>query len=80
MTANDTLRQAVEELTELEAEEALAFIAHRRERDPVIDAFENAPLDNEPLTEEDERALDEAHAAYRRGDTVPLDQIRDEFA
>jgi hypothetical protein len=80
MAAKDKLREAVEELTELEAEEALAFIAHRRERDPMIEAFENAPLDDEPLTEEDERALDEARAAYRRGETVPLDQIRDESA
>lgn len=80
MTAKDKLRQAVEELTELEAEEAHAFIAQRRERDPIIEAFENAPLDDEPLTDEDERALDEARAAYRRGETVPLDQIRDESA
>jgi hypothetical protein len=80
MTAKDQLRQAVEELTELEAEQALAFIARRREHDPVIEAFENAPLDDEPLTEDHERALEEARAAYQRGDAVPLDQIRDEFA
>ena len=80
MTAKEKLRQAVEEMTELEAEEALAFIADRRGRDPVIEAFENAALDDEPVTEEDERALEEARTAYRRGETVPLDEIRDEFA
>jgi hypothetical protein len=79
MTAKDKLRQAVDELTELEAEETLAFIARRRDLDPVIEAFENAPIDDEPFTEEDERALEEARAEYRRGETVPLDEIRHEF-
>src|SRR4051812_35043698 len=43
MTAKDKLRQAVEELTELEAEQTLAFITRRRDHDPVAEAFENAP-------------------------------------
>ena len=46
MTAKDKLRQAVDELTEAEAEEALAFIASRRNRDAVVEAFENAPVDD----------------------------------
>jgi len=79
MTAKEKLQQAVEELTELEAEQTLAFIARRRERDPVIEAFANAPLDDEPFTAEDEQALEEARAAYRRGETFTLDQIRDEL-
>jgi hypothetical protein len=69
MTAKDKLRQAVEELSELEAEQTLAFIASRREIDPVIDASENAPADDEPFTVDDERALDEGREAYRRGET-----------
>lgn len=80
MTAKEKLRQAVDELTELEAKEALAFITGRRELEPVIALFENAPLDDEPVTEQEERALEEARAAHRRGETLPLDQIRDEFA
>ena len=79
MTAKDKLRQAVDELTELEAEETLAFIASRRERDPIVEAFENAPLDDEPFTEEDERALEDGREAYRRGETFTLDELRREL-
>lgn len=79
MTAKDKLRQAVEELSELEAEDALAYIARRRERDPVLDAFDKAPLDDEPVTDEDEQALAESREAYRRGETYTIDQLRREL-
>jgi hypothetical protein len=78
MTAKDKLRQAVDELTELEAEETLAFIARRREeRDPVLDFFNNAPEVDEPLTPEERASLDEAWA--QRHDSVPLDEFMREF-
>lgn len=79
MTAKDKLRQAVEELTELEAEDTLAYIARRRERDPVLEAFDNAPLEDEPITEEEERAVEEGREAYRRGETYTREQIRQEL-
>jgi hypothetical protein len=79
MTATDKLRQAVEDLSELEAEATLAYIAQRRERDPVIEAFENAPLDDEPVTDEEERALEESREAHRRGETYTAEQIRQEL-
>lgn len=79
MTAKEKLRQAVEDLSELEAEDTLAYIARRRERDPVFEAFDNAPLDDEPVTEEEERALEESRAAYRRGETYTLDEIKREL-
>jgi hypothetical protein len=50
MTAKEKLRQAVDELTELEAENALAFIAGRREREPAP-AIEYLGLD-EPSIEQ----------------------------
>jgi hypothetical protein len=79
MTAKEKLRQAIEDLSELEAEQALAFIARRRDHDPMIEAFENAPEDDEPFTDEDATAADEAWASYMRGEAVPLDKIRHEF-
>lgn len=75
MTAKEKLHQAVEEPTESEAEQTLVFIARRRDRDPVIEAFENAPIDDEPFTEADERALEDARAEHRRGETFRLDEI-----
>lgn len=40
------------------------------EEDPVARALDNAPEDDEPITEEDLRDLEEARGAARRGDLV----------
>src|SRR3954449_8030488 len=77
MTAKDKLRQAVDELSELEAEETLAFIARRRERDPMIEAFENAPDDDEPTSAEEDRSA--AEAWDQRHDSISLDELEREL-
>ena len=79
MTAKEKLHQAVDELSELEAEEALAFIARRHDPDPVTELFEKAPEDDEPFTPEEAASADEAWAQYKRGEAVPLDEIRHEL-
>lgn len=79
MTAKEKLRQAVEDLSELEAEDTLAYIARRRERDLVLEAFDNAPLDDEPVTADEERAVEESREAYRRGENYTIDEIRREI-
>jgi hypothetical protein len=76
MTAKEKLRQTIEDLSELEAEQTLAFIARRRERDPVLEFFSNAPEDDEPLTPEEQASVEEAWA--QRGQSVPLDEFRRE--
>lgn len=40
------------------------------EEDPVARALDNAPEDDEPITKEDLRDLDEAMGAAREGDLV----------
>jgi hypothetical protein len=45
----------------------------------MLAAFLAAPIDDEPVTEEEGRAVGEARAAYRRGETFTLDEIRDEL-
>src|SRR4051794_17746273 len=56
MTAKEKLRQAIEDLSELEAEQTLAFIAPSRDdHDPIIAAFEDAPDDDESTTPEEDR-------------------------
>ncbi len=77
MTAKEKLRERVEALTEQEAAETLRLLDQRT--DPVSAAFRDAPLDDEPLTPEEEQALEESRAEYRRGEGVPLDEIRHEF-
>ena len=44
-------------------------------RDPVVRALADAPLDDEPTTPEDIRAMDEGRLAYRRGESVSLDDL-----
>ena len=66
MTAKDKLRQAVEELSELEAEQALAFITRRQEQDPVLEFFDTVPEEDEPLTPAERASVDEAWTRARR--------------
>lgn len=78
MTAKQKLREAVERLSEQEAEETLQFL-DARERDPLLAAVLRAPLDDEPSSDEEDRSAREAWAEYERGEAVPLSEIRDEL-
>jgi hypothetical protein len=72
MTAKEQLRRRIETFSEDEAAEALRLLDLRN--DPVVAAFRDAPLDDEPFTEEDEAALTEARADLAAGRTVSLDE------
>jgi hypothetical protein len=43
--------------------------------DPVARAIANAPLDDEPLTAEEERALDESREWLKRNKAIPHEQV-----
>ncbi len=47
--------------------------------DPVLQAFLDAPEDDEPVTEEDLKSIEEAEEDIRRGRTRPLDEVMKEF-
>lgn len=49
------------------------------EDDPVIVAFRDAPVDDEPWTEQDEAAAAEGRADIAAGRTVSLDEAMREF-
>jgi hypothetical protein len=78
LTAKEKLRERVEALTEQEAADTLRLLDQRTE-DPVIAAFRDAPIDDEPLTADEAVVLEESRAEYRRGEGVPLDGIHHEF-
>jgi len=78
MTAKEKLRQAIELLSEEQAEETLRFL-DQRVRDPLLEAAEHAPADDEPSSAEEDQSAAEAWAEYQRGEAIPLHQIRDEF-
>lgn len=76
MTAKEKLRERIEALSEQEAGEALRLLDMRA--DPVIAAFRDAPVDDEPWTEEDEAAAVEGRADLAAGHTISLDEaLRD---
>ena len=78
MTAKEQLRERVEQLTEDEAAETLRLLDNRA--DPLTRMLDNAPLDDEPTTPEEEAAVQEARDEIARGETITLEQLRAEFA
>ena len=66
VTIKDRLHKLIDELSEPEADDALRYIAQRRV-DPVVAAFRDAPVDDEPVTAEDEGALAEVDADRAAG-------------
>lgn len=79
MTSKDEFRAAIEDLSEAEATEALELLGPRGERDALDELLDNAPIDDEPETEEEREAVAEAREEIRRGETVSRDEIRREF-
>jgi predicted ArsR family transcriptional regulator len=66
VTTKERLHKLVDELTEQEADDALRYLAERHD-DPVIAAFRDAPVDDEPVSAADERALAEVRADRAAG-------------
>jgi hypothetical protein len=55
----------------------LAAVLHLLEvmADPVARSLANAPIDDEPITEEEARALDEAHEWLKHNQPIPHEQV-----
>ncbi len=79
MTAKEKLRRAVEELSEAEAAEALDLLV-RRGGDALDELLENAPIDDEPTTPEEDEGAREALAEISRGEVASADEIKREIA
>lgn len=79
MTARQQLRERIDELTEAEAAETLDYLARRERPDALTEFLDQAPLDDEPVTEEEERAVQEARDEIARGETVSLEQLKREL-
>jgi len=68
--ARAELHRLIDELDEDQAARLLQVVSDPLERGLVL-----APLDDEPLSEEDKAAIAEGEAAYRRGDWVSDDDL-----
>jgi hypothetical protein len=79
MTVKDRLHNAVETMTDEEASAALRTLADAS-GDPVVWMLDHAPPDDEPETEDERRAVAEAHADRERGiEPVPFESVLAEF-
>ena len=64
------LHRLIDDLDEEQASRLLQIVSDPLERSLML-----APLDDEPLTDEDKAAIAEGEAAYRRGDWVSDDDL-----
>jgi hypothetical protein len=79
MTVKERLHNAVETMSDEEAQVALRTLAESS-GDPVSWMLDHAPLDDEPETEVERRAVAEAHADRERGlEPVSLEGVIAEF-
>lgn len=82
MTVKERLHQLIEKLPEGEAtaaaERALLQLQQLGD-DPVLRALLNAPLDDEPETDEERALVAEGRAALERGDVVSDEELRREL-
>ncbi len=79
MTVKERLHTAVETMSDEEAQAALRTLAESS-GNAVAWMLDHAPLDDEPETEGERRAIAEAHADRERGiQPVPLESVIAEF-
>jgi hypothetical protein len=78
MTTKQDLHQLIDELPEWALPDAERLLGPLRSSctDPVLRAFMEAPLDDEPETPEELAAMEEAREDIRQGRLVPWETVR----
>jgi hypothetical protein len=80
MSARDSLHRLVDELPESELAAAERFLHYlRATTDPVLRTLLEAPPDDEPETEDERRAVQEAREELARGEVRTLAEVRREL-
>lgn len=80
MTTREKAHKLVDDLPETELQPVIDFIATRQD-DPVRRILDAAPEDDEPLTDSDRAALDEAYAELESGaPSMSVDEFRRRYA
>lgn len=75
--AKERLYSLIDRLPEQEIEAAQRYLEFLcQHEDPVIRAMRCAPIDDEPLTEEDHKAIQEARDDLQAGNRISNAQIR----
>jgi hypothetical protein len=80
MTVKERLHQVVDAMSDEEAEAMLRRVEALR-NDPFVRFLDEAPLDDEPVTSEEEAAVAEVEADRAAGvPTIPFDEIKRKYA
>jgi hypothetical protein len=74
-----TLHALIDTLPDDELTEASRLLAALHEPNPALRASLLAPLDDEPFTDEERKAVEAAEAAYARGEGVDGEDVRREI-
>ncbi|HEX3734374.1 MAG TPA: hypothetical protein VHU86_04395 [Solirubrobacterales bacterium] len=78
MTAKEQLLERVTKLSEEEAEETLRLL--EAQEDPMIRMLEDAPLEDEEISVEEEAAVQEARDELAAGaPTIPFDEVKRKY-
>ena len=80
MTTREILHKLVDRLPESEWEAVRRVLEERLSKhDPVLRAFLNAPEDDEPESEEERAAVEEAYEDLKAGRVFPWDEVKREL-
>ena len=77
MTTKDALYRLIDAIPEHDRDAARSALEPLA--DPVLLALANAPLDDEPETDDERAAVAEGRAALARGDAISLEDARREL-
>lgn len=79
-TRRERLHRLVDDMHESELETVEVFVDFVHERgDPVLRALMHAPIDDEPVTDEERAAVQEGLDAIEAGDVYTLEEVEKEF-
>ncbi|HEY7960373.1 MAG TPA: hypothetical protein VID29_00490 [Solirubrobacteraceae bacterium] len=79
MTTKERLHRLVDDLSEAEADDALRYMAGRREN-PLVRRLDEAPLEDEEISADEEAAVQEARDEVAAGvPLIALEQVMHEL-
>lgn len=76
MVSKDALHQLIDALPDNELSAAERLLNGLLQHDPVLQALENAPEDDEPSTSEEDADAEEAWQEYLRGEALSADEAK----
>lgn len=81
MIARDELHELVERLSDQDVPAAQSYLRYLTvlARDPLLKALAEAPIDDEPESEEERQAVAEGRAEIARGQVYTWEQVRAEL-